>query len=230
MDCSLEAGTNVHTNGGPVDDDGAQAIDIDELTAAVAAVGRVTGEFGDCEAMVVAGRVVVVLAYRQFLHAHAVVDLHAVVHHVLVLADYPASAQTYEALHGAPIRTDVDRPVGMSDEVPMVIHRSGHVEPFDPSTLATSFYAAGHAFGEYDDDEPLRLAGRVARILGLRRRPGAAVTTVELEDVIEDLLIDAGYVLTARGMCGAAAIAFDGDVSPVEEAVGSFLSSLERAA
>ena len=214
----------------PSRDGSCDAIDVEELTAHLAAIGRVTGEYGEDETMLLAGHVVVILSYRQFLRAYPLIDFAGVVHQVLTLADYNTSAQTHAHLvqvGKSRIKSDEDNEEEI-DEVPVVVHRDGRAESFSPAILASSLRKASLAFSEFDDDRALVLAGDVARTLGLRRIPSEPITTAELEELVENLLIYRGYIVTARGIY-CKVNCKDGP-QPIEEAVGSFLSLLEKAA
>ena len=207
-------------------DGSCDAIDIAELTAHLAAIGRVTGEFGEDEAMILAGRVVVILSYRQFLRVYPLIDFAGVVHQVLTLADYGASAQTHAHLVQEPRSRFEGEDTG--DEIPVVVHRDGRTERFSPAILASSLSAASLAFSEFDEGQALVLAGDVAKTLGLRRVPSEPITSAELEEFVENVLIYRGHIVTARGIyCKANS---EGGPQPIEEAVGSFLSLLEKAA
>ncbi len=225
MDVLVTPGTFMQS-GAQLNDGACDALDVEELTAHLAAIGRVTGEYGEDEAMILAGRVVVILSYRQFLRAYPIIEFSAVVHQVLVLADYPAAAQTYVHLESGDRKKKATQVDG--DEVPMVVHRSGRCTLFEPNVLASSLCAASHAFSEYDDDEALVLAGDITKVLGLRLEPCAPITTAELEEMVENLLIDKGHIMTARGIF--CKMQNKGNPEPIEEAVGSFLSLLEKAA
>jgi ribonucleoside-triphosphate reductase len=76
--------------------------------------------------------------------------------------------------------------------------RDGRVASFDSTRIASAIARAGEASGEFDAAEARRLTRQVVRVL-THSRAGQAIPDVErVQDVVEQALIEAGYLDTAR--------------------------------
>ncbi len=78
-----------------------------------------------------------------------------------------------------------------------VIKRDGRQVSFDAHKIRSAIRRAGEASGEYDDEEAGRITAQVVRLLAHRFR-GIAPHIEQIQDVVEQQLIAAGYWRTAR--------------------------------
>jgi anaerobic ribonucleoside-triphosphate reductase len=85
----------------------------------------------------------------------------------------------------------VTSPTGL----PAVIDRNGLTRPFDAERIRAAIAAAGAATKEYDGAEAILLTAQVvARLV----EAGVTPEVEQIQDIVEHVLIDAGYVPTAR--------------------------------
>jgi ribonucleoside-triphosphate reductase len=78
-----------------------------------------------------------------------------------------------------------------------VIKRSGERAPFDPRKIENALRQAGAATEEFDADEATLLAAQVRKVL-MHRFPAQAPHIEQIQDVVEQTLIAANHVRTAR--------------------------------
>ncbi len=78
-----------------------------------------------------------------------------------------------------------------------VIKRDGHEVAFDAQKIRSAIRRAGEASGEYGEEEAGRLTEQVVRLLAHRYR-GLAPHIEQIQDVVEQQLIAAGHLRTAR--------------------------------
>jgi anaerobic ribonucleoside-triphosphate reductase len=83
--------------------------------------------------------------------------------------------------------------------LPTRIRRRDGVEiSFDSSRIASAIRRAGQASGEFDGDEATRLTSQVVRVLSLSRGGDGPLDVERVQDVVEQTLITADYLDTAR--------------------------------
>ncbi|MEJ8839820.1 ribonucleoside triphosphate reductase [Ramlibacter sp. AN1133] len=78
-----------------------------------------------------------------------------------------------------------------------VIKRSGERAPFDASKIENALARAGAASGEFDADEAALLSAQVRKVLMFRFH-GQAPQIEQIQDVVEQTLIAANHLKTAR--------------------------------
>ena len=78
-----------------------------------------------------------------------------------------------------------------------VLKRDGSVRAFDGAKIRSAIARAGAATGELDGEAAARLAAQVVKVLS-HRRGGATPSIEEIQDTVEQILIAADYVATAR--------------------------------
>ncbi len=76
--------------------------------------------------------------------------------------------------------------------------RDGSLAPFDRLKITAAIAKAGAASGEFDAAEAARLARRVVKILALRREREPQPEIERIQDTVEQILLDADHVKTAR--------------------------------
>jgi ribonucleoside-triphosphate reductase len=76
--------------------------------------------------------------------------------------------------------------------------RDGGEIAFDSGRIASAIRRAGQATGEFDADEATRLTRQVVRVLGHSRRTDPVLDVERVQDVVEQTLITADYLETAR--------------------------------
>jgi len=76
-----------------------------------------------------------------------------------------------------------------------VVKRDGALRAFDAAKIRSALARAGAATGEYDVDAAARLCAQVVALVAGRH---ATPSIEDIQDVVEQTLIDAGYVDTAR--------------------------------
>ncbi len=93
----------------------------------------------------------------------------------------------------------------MPAHAPQVAHlparirrRDGTEVMFDSSRIASAIRRAGQASGEFDGDEATRLTAQVIRVLTHSRNGETAPEIERVQDVVEQTLITANYLATAR--------------------------------
>lgn len=75
--------------------------------------------------------------------------------------------------------------------------RDGRIVDFDPSRIAMAIYKAFDALGIVDERSPAELAERVVAVVDYRFKD--RIPTVEdVQDIVEEVLIDAGYAQVAK--------------------------------
>ncbi|MDE1978383.1 MAG: ribonucleoside triphosphate reductase, partial [Betaproteobacteria bacterium] len=78
-----------------------------------------------------------------------------------------------------------------------IVKRDGRDEPFEVARIASALTRAGAASGEFDADEAQLLTARVLKVI--RHRHGDSAPTVEqVQDIIEQMLVDANHLATFR--------------------------------
>ena len=78
-----------------------------------------------------------------------------------------------------------------------VIQRNGERAAFDAGRIQSAIARAGHATGEFGQDEALLLTAQVTKVL-IHRFHGQAPTIEQIQDVVEQTLIAANHLQTAR--------------------------------
>jgi len=78
-----------------------------------------------------------------------------------------------------------------------IVKRDGRVVPFDEVKITTAIWKAMRAVGEADEVAAKRLAELVSGLLD-ERFSGEVPTVEEIQDLVEDVLIEAGYTRTAK--------------------------------
>ena len=78
-----------------------------------------------------------------------------------------------------------------------VIKRSGDRVPFDAQRICKALAKAGAATSEFGDAEASLLTAQVTKVLAFRY-PGGAPTIEQIQDVVEQTLISANHITTAR--------------------------------
>ena len=79
-----------------------------------------------------------------------------------------------------------------------VLKRSGERAPFDARKIRSAIERAGAATGEFAADEAALLAAQVGKVL-IHRFHGEAPGIEQIQDVVEQTLIAANHLRTARG-------------------------------
>ncbi len=83
--------------------------------------------------------------------------------------------------------------------LPTRIRRRDGVDiPFDSSRIASAIRRAGQASSEFDGDEATRLTSQVVRVLSFSRGGHETLDVERVQDVVEQTLISADYLDTAR--------------------------------
>lgn len=78
-----------------------------------------------------------------------------------------------------------------------IVKRDGRVVSFDEAKITTAIWKAMRAVGDPDESAAKRLAERVTQLLD-ERFVGELPTVEEIQDLVEDVLIAAGYTRTAK--------------------------------
>ena len=78
-----------------------------------------------------------------------------------------------------------------------VVLRSGQRVPFDAERIRAALASAGQASGEYGAEEAALLTAQVTKVL-IHRFHGEAPTVEQIQDVVEQTLIAANHLATAR--------------------------------
>jgi len=78
-----------------------------------------------------------------------------------------------------------------------VIKRDGQRVPFDPARIKSAILKAGNATGEFDDDAAERLTAQVLKVIQ-HRRWSDSPTVEQIQDIVEQVLIEANHFATAR--------------------------------
>lgn len=206
------------------------------LTARLERIGEDTGEFEASQAMVLTGRVMVVLSYRHQPSQLTSSDLHGLVTQVLTRAGHHQSARHYvevtsaEAFHpddsastfaaSATATRQGDHTNPLRD-VPKVIKGNGRVEELDAGELLTLLTELGRKSGEYGEEQAMVVAGEV--IDHIMRLQPPVLTEAALYSLVENVLILNEYTVTARQWHGLPTLT----VQPVEESLRSFFSTIE---
>ena len=79
----------------------------------------------------------------------------------------------------------------------MVLKRDGRPAAFDAGKIRSALARAGAASGEFGDETAARLAAQVVKVLA-HKRPAGMPSIEEIQDLVEQILIAADYVATAR--------------------------------
>ena len=194
------------------------AFEPENLTETLIEIGRTTGEFDESDAMVLTGRIVVILSYRRRPHAVPEMGLHCVVLQVLNLAGFEASAHLYGKLHqNGELNMD-------SNSLPFVKNDRGELEIFDTERMVARLIALGNQTKEFGECEAMVMTGTCVNLL--QHWPmGKVITAMELREMVENLLIDKGYIKSARRLVPDA---ISGPKTlPLVDAVGTFLTTIE---
>jgi ribonucleoside-triphosphate reductase len=75
--------------------------------------------------------------------------------------------------------------------------RDGSRAAFDPAKIRSALARAGAASGEFGEDVAARLTAQVVKVLA-HRHPGGAPAIEAIQDLVEQVLLGADYVATAR--------------------------------
>ena len=78
-----------------------------------------------------------------------------------------------------------------------VIQRNGERTPFDAARIQSAIARAGQATGEYGEDEARLLTAQATKVL-IHRFHGEAPAIEQIQDVVEQTLIAANHLQTAR--------------------------------
>ncbi len=194
------------------------AFDPENLTESLIEIGHTTGEFDESEAMVLTGRVVVILSYRRRPHAAPEIGLHRVVHQVLTVAGYETSAHLYLSLRKEDILS------GSNNDFPLVERPDGVIEIFDAEKMLRCLINLGQQTGEFDEGEAMVLTGLCVNVLRGWQK-GQNVSTIELREILENLLIDKRYISSARKMGPESTVIIK--TLPLVDAVSTFLTTIE---
>src|SRR5918995_6681094 len=82
--------------------------------------------------------------------------------------------------------------------LPAALHkRAGSGAPFDAGKIRSALARAGAASAEFGDEAATRLTAQVVKVLS-HKRPGGTPAIEEIQDLVEQILIAADYVTTAR--------------------------------
>jgi anaerobic ribonucleoside-triphosphate reductase len=76
--------------------------------------------------------------------------------------------------------------------------REGHIVSFDPTKITEAVFKATKAVGEDDRSKAERVSGEVVSILEIMCRDGRVPTVEEVQDLVEKMLIENGYVRIAK--------------------------------
>jgi ribonucleoside-triphosphate reductase len=79
-----------------------------------------------------------------------------------------------------------------------VIKRDGSVARFEKAKIQLAIRHAGEASGEFGDDEAGRLTGEVIKVISHRYLHSSPAGIEEIQDIVEQVLISANYLDTAR--------------------------------
>ncbi len=79
-----------------------------------------------------------------------------------------------------------------------VVKRDGSRVPFDQGKIRYALQRAGQASGEFGPDEARLLTAQVVKVLSYRYRQGQAPAIERIQDVVEQVLISANHLDTAR--------------------------------
>ncbi len=79
-----------------------------------------------------------------------------------------------------------------------VVKRDGSRVPFDQGKIRYALQRAGQASGELGPDEARLLTAQVVKVLSYRYRQGQAPAIERIQDVVEQVLISANHLDTAR--------------------------------
>ncbi len=82
-------------------------------------------------------------------------------------------------------------------ECKTIVRRDGTRVPFDPNKIFTAISKAGSATGEFGETEARKLAEQVVRVIANRHKRNVP-TVEEIQDLVENVLIGADYLTTAR--------------------------------
>ncbi|MEA3402267.1 MAG: ribonucleoside triphosphate reductase [Armatimonadota bacterium] len=78
-----------------------------------------------------------------------------------------------------------------------VIKRDGQRVPFDPERIKAAILKAGRATGEFDEEETDHLTALVLKVIQ-HRQWSDSPTVEQIQDIVEQTLIEANYLKTAR--------------------------------
>ncbi|OGX05376.1 MAG: ribonucleoside triphosphate reductase [Omnitrophica bacterium RIFCSPLOWO2_12_FULL_50_11] len=78
-----------------------------------------------------------------------------------------------------------------------ITKRDGSIVPFDGGKIQAAIFKAGTATGEFGDDEADLLTLQVIKVLD-NRYPRGILAIEEIQDIVEQVLISANYLKTAR--------------------------------
>jgi ribonucleoside-triphosphate reductase len=79
-----------------------------------------------------------------------------------------------------------------------VLKRDGREVPFDADRIRSAILRAGQATGEFAEDEAGLLTAQVVKVISHRFGPGEPPTIERIQDVVEQVLISANHLGTAR--------------------------------
>ncbi len=91
-------------------------------------------------------------------------------------------------------------PIALSEPPPVprtVVKRDGQAQSFDSAKILSAVLRAGAATGEYAAEEARAITARVLRVIA-HRYPQRAPSIEDIQDVVEQQLIAAGFFTTAR--------------------------------
>ena len=78
-----------------------------------------------------------------------------------------------------------------------IIKRDGAEVPFDARRITVALAKAGRATGDFGEDEAQLLTQRTLKVLR-HRFAGSAPTVEQVQDVVEQMLVDANHTRTFR--------------------------------
>ncbi len=78
-----------------------------------------------------------------------------------------------------------------------IVKRDGSRAPFDAVRIKTALVKAGHATGEFDEAVAERLTHKILKVI-LHRVWTSEPSVEDIQDIVEQVLIDADYLATAR--------------------------------
>ncbi len=79
-----------------------------------------------------------------------------------------------------------------------ILKRDGSEAPFDADKIYSAILRAGQASGEFESDEAHLLTAQVIKVLSHRFGPGQRPTVERTQDIVEQVLITANHLQTAR--------------------------------
>lgn len=83
-------------------------------------------------------------------------------------------------------------------QIEQIRKREGHVVPFHPEKVTEAVFKAMRATGEGDRATAERVSAQVVSILNITCRDGRVPTVEEVQDLVEKMLIEGGYIAVAR--------------------------------